>query len=573
MVANRKIIEMIKEFTYIHELTGETFKLRSYQKAVRTLEGIERDIAGLSQKELLSLDGIGKSIATKIKEYVETGKVDALIKLQEKTPAGLREIMSIDGVGPKTAKLLYETFDIDSVDKLEEAINQEKLAGMKGIGPKTIDNMLDGIERYRRSSGRSLRAKVEPVAQEIVDRLTSQFSSITEITVAGSMRRRKETIGDLDILIQSKETGKIMSFFTTMTDVDRILVAGDKTSSIIVEGDLQIDLRVIEGDAYYSHLQYFTGSKEHNIRTRQRAIDLGYRLNEYGLFKDENAVPLQSEATIYETLGMEYVIPELREDRGEIEAALDNSLPELITRADIKSDFHVHSKPDDPSLIGKEGTMEAMIEAAITKGLEYLVFTDHTQDLAMVFGLDDERMLEQIDKIRMLNDQYEDIELFAGAELNIRADGTVDLEESTLDQLDFAIASIHTQLKMEEEEMMQRIMGAMDYNQVRSIAHPTTREFKKRDPLPLDFDMLVDHAIKTETALEINGAPERMDLSDDIIHRYRNTGLKFTLGSDAHHPHQFKNLDYGVDQARRGWLGKEHVLNTLSLKEFRKLIK
>jgi len=571
-ITNREVSDTLDEFARILELkNANPFKIRAFENAARSVQSLSKNLENIYTSggvdALKELDGIGDSISKLIAEYYETGEMEELEGLKEEIPVGLLDMIQIEGLGPKSVTKLHKNLGISSIEELEKAAKSGEIAKLSGFGKKSVENILDGIDRFRRSHERSLRMKVQPEANQLTEQLKEQFKQINQIEIAGSMRRKRSTVGDVDILIQAPaaSTDDIMSYIREMAEVDRVLVSGDKKTSILTKTNLQIDFRVIDSKREYAaHLQYFTGSKEHNIAVRKIAIDKGLKLNEYGLQQEnEEYLNLQSEAEIYDQLGLQFVVPELREDRGEIELAKNHELPNLITKEQVHADFHVHT-------LWSEGnnSIREMAEEAKSRGLSYLVFTDHTQDLVIANGMDEMKIKDQIEEIRSVNDELEGIELFCGAELNIRNNGNVDLDDETLEMLDFAIASIHSGFKQSAEKITDRIIKAMEQPKVKVIAHPTGRQVNRRDPYEINLDRIVNQAIDHNVALEINGS-ERQDLSDVIIHSLRTSDVKFSLGSDAHSTGQLQNLDYAIDLARRGWVTPDRLLNTMKVDEFK----
>jgi len=560
------VAKILRDIATLLEIKGENrFRVVAHEEAARRIESWPEPIEEVWQRgELTKIPGIGASIAAKISEYLQTGKMQYLEELTREVPPELIELTRVPGVGPKLAKLLYEELGIKSLEELEKAIAEKKLRNLPRLGVKSEEKIKKGLEMLKRQKGRMLLGQVLPVVEEIVA-LLQEKTGVEQISPAGSVRRMKETIGDIDILVASSQAEKIMDVFVTLPMVREVLAKGATKSSVVLHDGLQVDLRVVEPVSFGAALQYFTGSKAHNIRLREIAIRKGLKVNEYGIFRIDSGqrVGGEREEEIYEVLGMEWIPPELREDQGEIEAALEKRLPVLIELADIKGDLHVHSRWSDGL-----SSIEEMAEAALKRGYQYLAICDHTQSLAVASGLGPEDLKERDKEIREWNSRRKGLLLLSGVEVNILSDGSLDLADEDLAKLDVVIGGLHSGLNQSREKIMMRLEKAMHNPYVQAISHPTGRLINKREAYSVELDSLLELASRTGTFLEINAQPERLDLRDiDARKAKESFGLKVIISTDAHEP---KSLDYmrlGVAQARRAWLTACDVLNTYDLEK------
>ncbi|MBA3060659.1 MAG: DNA polymerase/3'-5' exonuclease PolX [Nitrospirae bacterium] len=557
---NQEIAGIFNEIADLLEIKGENpFRIRAYRRAAQNIEGHAKNIADLSREELLEIPGIGKDLADKIEEYLKTGKVTSYEDLKKEVPEGLAELLSVPSLGPKTAKLLHERLKIKNIDELEKFARDHKLAGLPGIKEKTEENIIRGIEMLRRGKERQPLGRVLPIASDIVEYLKKN-APVKKISVAGSLRRMKDTVRDIDILITSSNPHDVMKTFVHLPDVKEVLMQGPTKSSIITREGIQVDLRVVEEESFGAALAYFTGSKEHNIRLRAMAVKKGLKINEYGIFREKDNKKLggKNEEDIYNILGLQYVPPEMREDTGEIEAALNNALPKLIELKDIRGDLHVHTNQSDGS-----HTVEELISAAKEKGYEYIAITDHSKGLGIARGLNEERLMEEKKTIDALNKKLRGFKLLMGIEVDIRSDCRMDFSDEVLAKMDIVVASIHSGFRQSKEQMTKRLVSAMKNPYVSVIAHPTGRLIGERDPYEVDMDYILKIAKETGTALEINAYPLRLDLNDIHAKKAKELGIKFVISTDAHLTSQFDYMHYGVSIARRGWIEKKDVLNTL----------
>ncbi|MDO9288652.1 MAG: DNA polymerase/3'-5' exonuclease PolX [Thermodesulfovibrionales bacterium] len=558
---NQEIAGIFNEIADLLEIKGENpFRIRAYRRAAQNLEGLTKDVAALSREELLEIPGIGHDLAEKIEEYIKTEKVKSLEDIKKEVPEGLAALLSVPSLGPKTAKLLYEKLKIKNVDELEKLAREHKLIGLPGIKEKTEENILRGIEMLKRGKERQPLGRVLPIAYEIIEHL-GKATHVEKINIAGSLRRMKDTVKDIDILATSKNPHDVMKAFVHLPQVKEILMEGPTKSSIVTREGLQVDLRVVEDESYGAALAYFTGSKEHNIRLREMAVKKGLKINEYGIFREKDNKKLggKDENDVYKILGMQFIPPELREDRGEIEAAQKNTLPRLVELGDIKGDLHVHTRQSDGS-----HTLEELIDAARGRGYEYIAITDHSKGLGIARGLSEERLLEEKKEVDALNKKLRGFKLLMGIEVDIRSDGRMDFDDDILSKMDIVVAAIHSGFRQPKEQLTKRLVSAMKNPYVSIIAHPTGRLIGERDAYEVDMEQVLNMAGETGTALEINAYPLRLDLSDVYVKQAKELGVKFAISTDTHAITQFDFMHYGVSIARRGWLEKKDVLNALS---------
>ncbi|MCK4261848.1 DNA polymerase/3'-5' exonuclease PolX [bacterium] len=568
---NSEIALTFSEIADILEIKGENpFRVRAYQKAVRVLENLPEEIEAIHQKgELEGIQGVGEGIARKIEELLTTGKLQYYEDLKKSVPPGLIELLGIPEVGPKTASLFYKKLGIKNIKDLEKAVKLHRIKDLAGIGEKTEENILRGIEFLKRKHGRMLLGKAYPLAQSIIGAL-KKLPEVDRISPAGSLRRMKETIGDIDILVTSRKPTKVMEVFISLPQVTGVLASGETKSSVIMGEGLQVDVRVVKPDSFGAALQYFTGSKPHNIKLRELANKRGLKINEYGVFriKSGKKVAGKEEEDVYAALDLPYIPPELREERGEIEAGQEGSLPELVELKSIKGDLHVHSKWSDGS-----GTILEMAEAARKLKYRYIAICDHSKSLGVAGGLSEGDLKRQIAEIKKVNEKLHPFRVLAGSEVDIHSDGRLDFEDDILRELDIVIASIHTGFKQDRKTITNRIIKAMENKFVHVLAHPTGRLLHEREPYQVDMEIIIKEAKRTGTFLELNAFPNRLDLNDVHCRRAREGGVMITLGTDSHHKMQLEAMHCGVATARRGWLEDKDILNTLSLKDLLKKLK
>ena len=567
---NQEIAKIFNDIADLLEIKGENpFRIRAYRRAAQNIEGLAKDVAEISKDDLLTVPGIGQDLAGKVEEYVRTAKLQFYEDLKKEVPGGLSALLSVPSLGPKTAKLLFEKLNIQDLETLEQLARDHKLIGLPGIKEKTEENILKGINMLKRGMERKPLGKVLPIANDILEHLKKK-APVKKLTIAGSIRRWKETIKDIDILATSENPKEVMRAFVHLPHVREILMQGPTKSSVIIHEDLQVDLRVVEEESFGAALAYFTGSKAHNIRLREMAVKAGLKINEYGIFreKDDKRLGGEKEEDIYRILGLPYIPPELREDTGEIEAALSGKLPRLVEPKDIKGDLHVHSKWSDGS-----HDFEELVTEARKRGYHYIAITDHSKGLGIARGLTAERLLEEKKQIDSLNKRLKGFKLLAGIEVDIRSDGQLDLPDDVLKKLDIVVASIHSGFKQKKEQLTRRLVSAMKNLHVSIIAHPTGRLIGERDPYDIDMNSVLNVAQETGTAIEINAYPLRLDLNDVHVRMAKEKGIPLVISTDTHTINHFEYMNYGVAIARRGWLEKENILNTLHYDSLMKVLK
>ena len=560
---NKELADLFERMADILEFKGENpFKISAYRKASRILGDLTQDIEEISEKgELKNIPGIGEGMAEKIVEYLKTGKVSKFEEVRKGVSDELIAIMDIPGMGPKTLSMIHKEKGIGNLSQLERAVEDGSLVGLPGIGEKKVENIKRGIQLLKQSKGRMNLGMAFPVAKRIVETLRQKTGS-KKIEWAGSLRRMRENIGDIDILATGPDKEKIVHSFTHLPEVKEVLASGETKASIIVEGGIQIDLRVVEEDSYGAALQYFTGSKAHNIHLRGIAKTRGIKINEYGVFKGERKIGGKEEKEVYKALGMDWIEPELREDRGEIEASQKGHLPKLVQESEIKGDLHIHSKWSDGT-----SSIEEIARAAQKRGYQYIAICDHSKSLKIAHGLDESRLIQQIEEIDCLNEKMKDFKILKGTEVDILPDGRLDLSEKVLKKLDLVIAAIHSGFKQEKGKMTKRIIRALESPFVHIVAHPSGRLLGARDPYEVEMDEVMEAAKQYRKSLEINAYFERLDLDDIHCRKAKEMGIQVAMGTDAHHLDQMWMISLGVAVARRGWLETTDVLNTLSLKE------
>jgi DNA polymerase (family 10) len=572
---NQEIAKIFYEIGDFLEMDEVPFKPYAYQKAAITLETLEEDVEEIYKKggikALERIPGVGKSIAEKIEEYLKTGRIKYYEQFKKKLPLNLEEITSVEGMGPKRAKILYQKLGIKNLKDLEKKARVHKIAPLEGFGEKTEKNILAGIKFLKRSRGRFLLGDILPKVKEVRQKL-EKLKWVEAVDPAGSVRRMKETIGDADLLVISKNPQKVMDFFVRLPGVVRVWGKGSTKSSVRMKEGFDMDLRVVPKKSYGSALQYFTGSKEHNIATRRIAMDKGLKLSEYGLFRGKKMVAGKTEKDLYKALGMQWMPPEMRENQGEIELAIKKKLPKIIDYDDIRGDLHCHSEWD-----GGVNPIEEMAKAAMEMGYQYLGISDHTKFLRIEHGLDEKKLALQRKEIDKLNSKFEirnsKFRILQGCEANILNDGSIDINDKALKELDYAIAGIHSSFKMEKEKMTERIIKAMKNPHIDIISHPTGRILKKRDEYQCDFDKILRAAREYKVILEINSFPERLDLNDQNIRRAKEAGVKMIINTDSHHKNQLRFMEFGIAQARRGWAEKKDIINTQPLNKLLKYFK
>jgi DNA polymerase (family X) len=564
MSANANVAAVLYEIAEILTVKEDKFRSRAYQMAAQRITSLTEDVLKVKErKELDQIPGIGKGIAATITEFLDTGESKILEELRESLPQGVRQLMELEGVGPKLAMRLVQELEINSIDALEQAAKAGRIRTLKGFGEKKEANILQSIDDVRNRQTRFLLGAILPVVHDMEEYMRGS-PEVIKVEIAGSARRRKETIGDLDLLVSSLEPEKAMKRFISMPPVERVVSHGATRSTVILRGHLQADCRVISPEAYGAALQYFTGSKEHNVKLRTIGVKQGYKLNEYGLFHrdDETLVASDTEENIYKTLGMQYIPPELRENRGEIEAAMKGQLPHLVDLPNILGDLHVHTKWSDGT-----STILEVAGKAQQLGLKYIAICDHSKSLGIAHGLDEERLREQGKEIEKINKSLENLTILKGIECDIKVDGSLDLADSALKDLDYVIGSIHSGFKAEEEAITNRLITSFSNDYIRTVGHPTGRIIQQRKPYALNLDKAFEEAAKHHISMEINSFPERLDLDDVNARKAKEAGVKLTISTDAHSIEQMEFLPLGVSVARRAWLEVVDVENTKSLEQ------
>jgi DNA polymerase (family 10) len=580
---NLDIARTLEELADLLEIQGANpFRIRAYRNAVNTVESLARSIQTMvdAGEDLTQLPGVGKDIAGHVEELIRTGRVTRMEEVAAEFPLSLVELMRLDGVGPKKARKLFDELDVRTVDGLQNALVSGRVEALSGFGKKSAEKILRAIERHRKHVGRFLLHEVEKLIAGVVDHVR-RAPGVERVEIAGSLRRRRETIGDVDLLALCESDGEaVVQHFVAFPGAERVEAAGGTKGNIVLRSGLSIDLRVIPGESFGAALQYFTGSKDHNVAIRTRAVRDGYRVNEWGVFRipegvgaedvgkeDGDRLAGETEEDVYEALGMEWVSPEMRENRGEVEAARDRSLPRLVALEDIRGDLQMHSTWSDGKV-----SLEEMARACRERGYEYLAVTDHSQAMAMVQGLTPERAREQWLEIDRVRDQVQGIQILRSAEVDILKDGSLDLPDDILEELDLLVVSVHSFMDQDKKTMTDRVLRAISHPQADILAHPTGRLLNRREPFEIDVETVLEVAAELGVAVELNANPNRLDLSDVHVHRARELGVKVVISTDAHSPRGLDNMRFGVDQARRAWMEPCDVLNTLTLKDFRSWI-
>jgi DNA polymerase (family X) len=569
-VVNASIAANLEEIADLLDIQGANpFRIRAYRNAARTIANLATDVKTLIEQggDLKELPGIGEDLAAKITEIAQTGRSSLLERLRREVPPAVAELLKIPGLGPKRVHALYQDLGVQTLEQLLRAGRDGRIHELPGFG-KTIETRIVEAAQARLSSARRFKlALAAQFAEPLIQHLR-KAPGVGETVIAGSFRRMRETVGDLDILVTAQASNEVMQRFVGYEDVGQVLSQGDTRASVVLKNGLQVDLRVVAPESFGAALHYFTGSKAHNIAIRKRAIALGLKVNEYGVFRGTQRIAGETEESVYASIGLPCIAPELREDRGEIEAARAGRLPRLIELADLKGDLHAHSKASDG-----QNSIEEMALAAKACGLEYLAITEHSQRLTVAHGLDPTRLSRQIDEINVLNRDLSGITVLKGIEVDILEDGSLDLPDTILARLDVVIAAVHSKFDLSRAKQTERILAAMENPLVNILAHPTGRLIEEREPFDVDMAKLIRKARTVNCHLELNAHPERLDLLDTHCQMAKEEGVLVCVNSDAHNVHQFGNLRFGIGQARRGWLGKGDVLNTQPLKRVSALLK
>jgi DNA polymerase (family 10) len=577
-VDNKAIANVFYETADLMEINGDdSFRIRSYRRAAEVIEGLPQQVSGLidEPKKLLEIPGIGKGMAANIQELCRSGKLGPHQDLLVKYRPSMLELLKIQGLGPKTIALLWSAFQVSDLASVEKLAREGKLRELPRLSEKSEQKILKAIEDYRRISGRFLLDEADRTAQKLTEHLR-HIKGIEKITPAGSLRRGRETVGDLDVLItgpccvDDEQRAGLIEEILRFPGIVEVLAKGDNKVSFKLRSGMQVDVRTLPPESYGAAMQYFTGSKNHNVSLRQRALKMGFTLSEYGLFRLDNnkRVAGATEDEIYGKLKLDCIPPELRENCGEIEAAEKHELPHLISVQDLRGEVHMHTVETDGKC-----TIDEMAAAAKERGYKYIAITDHSKNLAFANGLDDKRAVQHIARIHAANEQTDGITIMAGIEVDILADGELDLSDSVLEQMDVVVASVHSAFNQEAQQMTDRLLRALSNKNVSILGHPTGRLLLRRDAYPFDMDAVLKTALKNKVAMELNAYPDRLDLNDVHLRMARERGVKIVINTDAHHTSHFEKIKYGILQARRAWLTPKDVLNTLPEKQFRQAMK
>jgi DNA polymerase (family 10) len=569
-IQNSDVAGIFEKVADLLEIEGENrFRVRAYRDAARTVGGHACSVAEMVEQseDLTGMSGIGEDLAGKIEEIVETGALSQAEELEKKADPGLLELLGLPGLGRERVRELHERLGVSSLQELEEAAREGKISELSGFGKKTEQNILEAIEQDRTTEKRVKLSVAEQVAR-LLEAYLDGIEGVDDVAVAGSYRQRQETVGDLDVVVASKKGGEIIEKFVGYEDVQKVASKGKTRSSMVLRSGLGVDLQVVPKESFGAALLYFTGSQPHHVTLRDMSLKKKLKINEYGVFKGDDRVVGKTEEEIYEKLGLAYVEPELRENRGELEAAQDVKLPKLLTEGDIRGNLHSHTDATDGN-----DTLEEMARAAKDRGYDYLAITDHSKRLRMVGGLDEKRLREQMDEIDRLNEELKGITLLKGIEVDILDDGSLDLPDDVLGELDIVVCSVHHKFGLSQKKQTERIIRAMENPYANVIAHPTGRMIGARQPYDLDTERLMEAAKDNGCFLELNSDPSRLDLNNVYCKTAKEIGVKISISTDAHDVSGLDNMRFGVGQARRGWLEKTDVINTRTLKQLRKLLK
>jgi DNA polymerase (family 10) len=575
---NKAIAGILYETADLLEIDGQdSFRIRSYRNAAQAIEALPQQIADLigEPKKVLEIQGIGKGMLLNLQEIFKDGRLSVHTELLKKYRPTMLDLLKIQGLGPKTIALIWSAYQVSDLEGVEKLAREGKIRELPRLGEKHEAKLLKAIEDYRRIAGRFLLDAAETQAEKIIQHLQG-FPGVENVTPAGSLRRGRETVGDLDILVTGQACcndatrEELIDYIIKLPGLMEIIARGGNKVSFRVRGGMQVDVRFLAPESFGAAMQYFTGSKAHNVALRQRALKMGYTLSEYSLARldDEKVVAGKSEEEVYAKLQLDYIPPELRENLGEIDAAEKHTLPALITQSDLQGDVHMHTVETDG-----RNTIEEMAEAARGHGYKYMAITDHSKNLAFANGLDDKRAVEHVKRIRAANNVIEGIRVFAGIEVDILADGTLDLSDSVLGEMDLVIASVHSHMNQNATEMTERLLKALENPNTSLLGHPTGRQLLRRDAYPFDVDAVMKAAAQRRVAMELNSFPERLDLCDRHLRLAKQHGVKIVINTDSHHTSHMDKIRFGVLQARRAWLTKEDVLNTLPVERFAKAMK
>ncbi len=570
-VYNSEIAEKFRKIADLLEIKGANrFRVRAYRKAARTLTGLSQSVESMvkEEKDLTELSGIGEELSKKIKEIIKTGNISKLTEIQGEIPSGLVNLLDIEGLGPKRVKQLFQELKIDSIKDLKKAIKNKEIRNLEGFGEKTEENIKEAL-KDKKEEKRTLLVIAEEVIQPLFNYLKKD-PNINQLEVAGSYRRKKETIGDFDILASSEKGKEVIDRFIQFEDVEKIVSQGETRSTIKLRTGMQVDLRVVPDKSYGAALLYFTGSRDHNISLRNLALKKGLKLNEYGIFKKKSKKRIggQSEKEIYKILNLSFIPPEIREDRGEVQKAKEDKIPNLIKEKDIKGDLHMHTINSDGN-----STIEEMVKAARSLKREYIAITDHSGLIPVTRGLKKEEVDDYIKKIKKTDYKFKDIKVLAGCEVDIKKDGSLFFNNEVLKKFDIVLCGVHSHFNLNSKEQTERIIKALQNPYTNILVHPTGRRINKRKSYKVEMDRIVEVAKENNCFLEINSQPSRLDLNDRYAKMTKEMGLKLVINSDSHNPESLKFLKYGTYQARRGWIEKKNIINTLSLVELKEILK
>ncbi|MFW6117578.1 MAG: DNA polymerase/3'-5' exonuclease PolX [Thermoproteota archaeon] len=564
---NLEVARILSGLADLLEMKEVEYKPRAYRNAARTIKNLSEDIEKINEEgKLKELPGVGESISRKIQEILETGSLKYYEDLKEEFPIDYQSLLAVEGLGPKSIQLLYKELGVKNLDQLEKAAKEHKIRELEGLGEKSEQKILENIEFARRSTSRMLLGYALPIAEELKNKL-AQSQAVNRLEIAGSIRRKKETIGDIDLLVITEEPQKVMDFFANLDMVESVVAKGEDKSTMRLKEGLEADLRAVSEKSFGSALIYFTGSKETNIQMRKNAMDKDMKLNEYGLFQDEKRIAGRTEEEVFQKMGMTYIEPELRENRGEVEAALNGELPNLVGHDELRGDLQMHTKWSDGSY-----TIEEMAKAAKDQGHEYIAITDHTGTLRIAGGMDEEDIQKQIKQIEKVDREIPDLTILKGAEVNIQSNGRLDVKDEVLKDLDLVIASIHSGFRQRREKLTKRIISAMENENVNIIAHPTGRKIQERKGYDLNFEKIFEKSKETNTFLEINSYPARLDLNDINVKKAVNAGCKLAINTDAHNKEHLRYIKLGIATARRGWAETKDIINTLPLNELQRIL-
>jgi DNA polymerase (family 10) len=570
MASNGLIAQKLRKIADLLEVQdANPFRVRAYRNAARTIETLDRSLEQMvaAGEDLQELSGIGEDISELIVEFIEDGTMETLEEAREEVPDSVAELTDVDGLGPKRASQLYRELDVTTLDELEEAAAAGEIAELDGFGEKTQQKILEGIEPARRHGERHRRDEAQRAVEPLLSWL-HQAEGVERVEVAGSYRRGRETVGDIDVLFESPDPDSVMEQITEFREVENVAASGEAKTTVTLYSGLQVDARSIAKESFGSALVYFTGSKQHNIALRNRALDRDMSLSEYGLFEGKEGegerVASETEEDIYKALDLVWIPPEIREDTGEIEAAVDNDLPRLVEAEEIAADIHMHTTWSDGN-----HSIEDMIEACRDRGYHTVAITDHSPSLAMTGGLDPDKLQRQLGELAELRERYDDIAILSGMEVDILEDGSLDMTDDMLEKLDVVIVSVHGMLELGRKEQTERVLKALEHPLVSFLAHPTSRKINERDPIEIDLSAVIEKAAEVGIALEINAAPERLDLSPEHARQAKEQGVKIVVNTDAHSIRELGNMRFGVKSARRAWLEADDVINTWAATELR----